>query len=283
VEDDMTPQERQLIDDLFSRLEQLEATPRDPDAESAILQGLRRAPNATYALVQTVLLQDEALKRAGARIEELEAQGQPQQENQNQGSFLDSLRGSLFGSGTPQSRGSVPNVPPSASGDSASRPVWNSGQVLGRNDPNADPRYANAGYANAAPGYGGAAAPGYGGAPAGGPSFLGTAAATAAGVIGGSLLMNSIRGLGSGLGNHQSLTDSSAGTSPWSTTTDSNNSLSKDAGVNDIGKNAGADTGQRQDSFDQAQADADQDSDQDQDDDDDFAGGDFDSDDSDYA
>ena len=47
----------------------------------------------------------------------------------------------------------------------------------------------------AAPGYGAAA--GYGAAPApvGGGSFLGTAAATAAGVVGGALLMNSFRGM----------------------------------------------------------------------------------------
>jgi hypothetical protein len=274
VEDDMTPQERQLIDDLFSRLEKLEVTPRDPEAESAILQGLRRAPNATYALVQTALLQDEALKRAGARIEELEAQTQPQQENQ--GSFLDSLRGSLFGGNTP-AHGSVPNVPPSGADN---RPVWNSGQVIGRNDPYADPRYGNPGYGNApAPGYGGAA-------PGGGPSFLGTAAATAAGVIGGSLLMNSIRGLGSGFGNHQSLSDSSSGSvNPWSNT-DTNNSLSKDAGINDVGKNNIDDRRQSFADQDQQNSNDDQNnyaSSDDDDDDNDFGNDDFDSGDSDYA
>ena len=69
----MTPQERQLIDDLFDRLAKLENTPRDPEAMSAIMQGLRKAPNAVYALVQTALVQDEALKRANDRIQELEA------------------------------------------------------------------------------------------------------------------------------------------------------------------------------------------------------------------
>src|SRR5580700_5505694 len=68
----MTPQERQLVDDLFDRLAQLEKAPRDPDAAAAIADGLRKAPSAVYALVQTVLLQDEALKRANARIQELE-------------------------------------------------------------------------------------------------------------------------------------------------------------------------------------------------------------------
>ena len=40
----MTPQERQLIDDLFDRLAKLENTPRDPEAMSAIVQGLRQRP-----------------------------------------------------------------------------------------------------------------------------------------------------------------------------------------------------------------------------------------------
>ena len=74
----MTPQERQLVDDLFDRLSKVEGAPRDPDATAAIAQGLRQAPNALYALVQTVLLQDEALKRAHSRIQELEGQGEAQ-------------------------------------------------------------------------------------------------------------------------------------------------------------------------------------------------------------
>jgi hypothetical protein len=83
----MTPQERQLVDDLFDRLSMVENAPRDPDAVAAIAQGLRKAPNAVYALVQTVLVQDEALKRANSRIQELEAGGAPAQ-NQP-GGFLD--------------------------------------------------------------------------------------------------------------------------------------------------------------------------------------------------
>ena len=117
----MTPQERQLIDDLFDRLAKLESAPRDPDAVAAIAQGLRQAPNAVYALVQTVLVQDEALKRANSRIQELEAGGAPAQ--QQPGGFLDSMRDAIFGQEQPH--GSVPNVPPPSS-----RPVWNSGQVM---------------------------------------------------------------------------------------------------------------------------------------------------------
>jgi uncharacterized protein len=69
----MTPQEQELVNELFHRLAQLESNPRDPSAERLIADGLREAPHAIYALVQTALVQDEALKRANARIEELQA------------------------------------------------------------------------------------------------------------------------------------------------------------------------------------------------------------------
>src|ERR1700684_3811945 len=102
-EDAMTPQERQLIDELFERLAKVENAARDPEAMSAIMQGLRRAPNAVYPLVQTVLLQDEALKRADSRIQELEGAGRGDQ--QQSGGFLDSMRDAIFGQNQP--RGSV--------------------------------------------------------------------------------------------------------------------------------------------------------------------------------
>src|SRR6266566_4848538 len=146
----MTPQERQLVDDLFDRLSKVENAPRDPDASAAIAQGLRSAPNAIYALVQTVLLQDEALKRANSRIQELEQARAPEQ---------------------------------SQSG-----------------------------------------------------SFLGTAAAAAAGMVGGSLLLNGIRSMMGG-GHHQAFGDTNMGqeraATPWSD--QSNSSLARDAGINDIG------------------------------------------------
>ena len=105
----MTPQERQLIDDLFDRLAKLESAKRDPEAMSAIMQGLRDAPNAVYALVQTALVQDEALKRADMRIQELEAGAGQQAQS---GGFLDSMRDAIFGQNQQhgQNQGSVPNV-----------------------------------------------------------------------------------------------------------------------------------------------------------------------------
>ena len=233
----MTPQERQLVDDLFARLSKVEGAPRDPDATAAISQGLRNAPNALYALVQTVLVQDEALKQAHHRIEELEAAGAPEQQQQ-QGGFLDSMRDAIFGQN--QSHGSVPNVPPPGS---SSRPVWNSGQVMQQAQ---SPGRYDQGYGQQQqPGYGqpygapqspmGGA---FGGAPGGGGgSFLGTAAAAAAGVVGGSLLLNSFRGLMGGGGSRSAFGDTASvgeNRSPWGGD-QSRSNLARDAGVNDVG------------------------------------------------
>ena len=191
----MTPQERQLIDDLFDRLAKLENAPRDPNAVAAIAQGLRTAPNAAYGLVQTVLVQDEALRRADSRIQELEAAAAP--EPNQSGGFLDSMRETIFGQGS--SHGSVPNVPPPQAG----RPVWNSGQLLQQAPPQEhynEPPYGQS--------YGAPPSAFGGGGGGGGGSFLGTAAASAAGAIGGSLLLNSFRSMMGG--SRQSFADASA-------------------------------------------------------------------------
>jgi hypothetical protein len=195
----MTPQERQLVEDLFDRLARLEKAPRDAEAERTIADGLRRAPNAIYPLVQTVLVQDEALKRADARIRELT--GEDTEPPTTGGGFLDSMRQALTGRST-----SVPSVRPGAPD-----PRWNSGGAF----PNA----------NAAPAQGS----GYGGG-----SFLGTAAASAAGVIGGALLLNSISSM---FGHHSGSAFAAVpqqGGSPWDNNA-SGSDLARDAGINDIG------------------------------------------------
>lgn len=203
----MTPQERQLVDELFDKLARLERNPRDRDAERAIDDGLQRAPNAVYALVQTVLVQDEALKRADARIRELSGEdtGAPQEG----GGFLDTMRAAL-GGGT--SRGSVPSV---RAGGPDTR--WNTGGAYAQQQP---PQAQAAPQAQPQVGSGG--------------SFLGTAAASAAGVIGGALLMNSISSMFGHRGGGQAFAGEQQASSPWSDSA-SNSDLSRDAGLNDIG------------------------------------------------
>lgn len=261
----MTPQERQLMAELFTRLASLENSPRDPDAEAMIREGFRRAPNAAYSLVQTVLVQDEALKAANNRIQDMEQQfGDPQEAPQEQRGFLDNMRDSIFGREEPP-RGSVPRVPQGGAPMGAP-PGYGGGDPWSRG---AAPTqgYPQQGYGQ----------PGYGqGAPmqqqGGGSSFLGTAAAAAAGVIGGSLLMNGIR---SAMAGHQgggpaskAFEDfgnrDSGGGSPWSG--GGSGDLARDAGLNDIGggrSGFGGGEAKRSSLFDQAEQDRLQDEQQD--------------------
>src|SRR5262249_36408093 len=158
----------------------LENNPRDREAERLIQDGLRQAPNAPYALVQTALIQDEALKRADARIRELETQlGSGGGEPPRQGGVLEGMRRGGFGrrSGLGGRSGRVPTVrhggetgapmgaPPGYRTEA--RPMQPPMQPMGQ--PMAQP--------------------------SAGGSFLGTAAAAAVGVVGGSLLMDGIRSM----------------------------------------------------------------------------------------
>src|SRR5476649_1826930 len=69
----MQDQERDLIEGLFGRLKAYEAQQRDPEAERLIATLVAAQPGAPYLLTQTVLVQEQALKAAQARIDELEA------------------------------------------------------------------------------------------------------------------------------------------------------------------------------------------------------------------
>jgi uncharacterized protein len=216
----MTPEERNLVVDLFDRLARLEESPRDREAERLIQDGLRQAPNATYALVQTALIQDEALKRADVRIRELEAQLGAGAEPPRQGGFLESMRESVFGRRETPRAGSVQTVRPG--GESA-------------------PMGAPPAYRTDAPPM--AQAPMMG-QPSSGGSFLGTAAATAAGVIGGSLMMDSIRSMMGHRGGtaHAAYEPAGAGQgSPWGgNSTSGDNNMARDLGIDDIGRSSGS-------------------------------------------
>jgi uncharacterized protein len=226
----MTPEERNLVTDLFDRLATLEDAPRDRDAERLVQDGLRQAPNAPYALVQTVLIQDEALKRADARIRQLEAERAPAAEPPRPTGFLDSMRESVWGRRDTPRAGSVPTVRPGA--------------------PTGEPTGTPSGYPSGASPSVGAQPTGqpYGGQPYGQPSggmggsFLGTAAATAVGVIGSSLLLRSIMG-GPGGTAHGAVSPPSGGSSGGigsGTPGGSNNELANQAGLNDIGRSSGS-------------------------------------------
>jgi uncharacterized protein len=161
----MTPQERSLLEGFLAQLAQVRGVNKDPEAERLIAQAVEQQPDATYLVVQRALLLGQALEQAKARIAALE-----QGEGRGQG-FLD----------------------PNASGWGNQGP--GPGGYRGQPGPVAAPQYAPA----YAPAYGAPppAYPVYGGPPPGGgfSSFLGQAAATAAGVAGGEFLFQGIENM----------------------------------------------------------------------------------------
>src|SRR5579875_2441990 len=114
----MTPQERDLLTTLLTRLKSASGQAKDPDAEALIRQAVAEQPDAPYFLAQTVLIQDLSLHNAQNRIAELERQlgdAQRQAAQPAPTSFL----GSLFGLRSTQpapapapSSGSVPPAGP---------------------------------------------------------------------------------------------------------------------------------------------------------------------------
>lgn len=172
----MSPEERQLLAGLFERTRSAAGAQRDQEAESFIAEQLKSQPAAPYLLAQTVLVQDQALQAANQRLQELETrvkelESRPQQS----GGFL----GGLFGGGqrqAPPRQAPPPGYPQQPQGGPWGAP------------PAGGPSYAQPGYAPQGYPPQQAAAPGGGG-------FLKGALGTAAGVAGGVLLADSIRGL----------------------------------------------------------------------------------------
>jgi hypothetical protein len=178
----MSPEERQLLSELFDRVRAQSNAPRDRDAENFIADAVRAQPYAPYLLAQAVIVQDHALRAADQKIQELQAEiGHLQQQAQSAapqggGSFL----GGLFGGGrqAPQPQPSPWGVAPQPQAYAPPPPPQ--------------------GFAPPQPG----PAPSPWGAPqaAQGGGFLRNAMGAAAGVAGGMLLVDSLKGLFSGGG-----------------------------------------------------------------------------------
>jgi hypothetical protein len=70
----MDENERRIIDDLFEKLGRVEkdAPPRDPEAEALIRRHLGSQPGAPYYMAQAIVIQEQALANAQARVQDLE-------------------------------------------------------------------------------------------------------------------------------------------------------------------------------------------------------------------
>jgi hypothetical protein len=175
----MTPQERDLITALLGRLQQQSGKPRDPEADALIREGGAKMPDALYLLVQTVLIQDMALHEAQNRIAELERTRDAPSARETPPSFLPQRQSQSATQGSVPTAGRWSNAAPGAASPSA-QPGWS--QSTGA-PAMAPPAY---GYGT---GYGPQMLTG------GGSSFLRDAAATAAGVVGGSLLFQGLHSM----------------------------------------------------------------------------------------
>lgn len=175
----MTPQEESMLNDLVRRVQQTQLPEKDPQAQQLLNEQLGGNPDSLYILSQTVLVQKYALEQAQRQIEQLRQQ--PTTQPAKATSFL----GNLFGhredappqqSSAQQQSYAPPQPPPYA-------PVNQPGYTV-----YPPPAYPQAGY------------PPQGYAPSGAPSFLRSAATTAAGVAAGALAFEGVESLMHGFG-----------------------------------------------------------------------------------
>ena len=204
----MTEQEQQLIAQLFQGLRQQASAPKDAQADAAIRQHAAQLPDATYLLTQRSLLLEQALQQAQQQVEQLQSQLQQSSPAPAQGSFLSPGLDTRFGRGSDSSYAAPPNTSQGNSyygGVPAGTPAGSAAPGSWRDRWFGSPRTA----APAMP-----AAPAPAPAPAAGSSFLGQAAASAAGIAGGMLLFNGLNHLwGNQAGNHQAAMDTNSSNS----------------------------------------------------------------------
>jgi hypothetical protein len=217
----MNSDERQLITDLFGRMQRHGPVEKDTEAAALIGDRVRAMPDAPYMLVQSVLVQEMALQQADERVRELEARVAELERSARPaaaaggGSFL----GGLFGGGSaarPVARGAVP----SGVGGRTSAPA---ASPWGHQAPQqAQPAAAGGG-------------------------FMRSAMATAAGVAGGMLLADGIRSMMNGNSTPAAPTNTASAETPAAgdtAATDYQDPAANDPGYQDAGyDDGGADFG----------------------------------------
>jgi hypothetical protein len=114
----MNFQEREQLNAFLSQLVAAHAGPKDADAEALIRDAAARQPDAVYLLVQKAFLQEQAVRNAQGRIEQLQGELDALRAGQGRG-FADA---NAWGNG---SRAAVP--PPVAAPAPAAASSWGSG------------------------------------------------------------------------------------------------------------------------------------------------------------
>jgi uncharacterized protein len=152
----MNSREHEVLENFLDQLIQVRGIKKVPQADAMIRGALERQPDAAYLLVQRSLILGQALEQAKARIAELE--------QSQQSSFLDSGPSGAFAPAS--QRAAAPERPPV--GYSGSPSQFSSSPPTGA-PMSPEPSRGS-----------------------GGGSFLGQAAATAAGVAGGAFLFEGL-------------------------------------------------------------------------------------------
>ena len=186
----MTPDERNLILGLFDRMRSFGTVEKEHEAEALINGEVRKIPDSAYMLVQSVLVNEQALSASAervqqleARVRDLEARGDAPKQSSGGGSFL----GGLFGGGSRAQPTSVPT----------SRPAMPANSPWGQSPAQqAAPQYQQAPMQQAAP-------------QRAGGGFMAQAMTTAAGVAGGMLAANAISNMMGGHTGHKDRDSSS--------------------------------------------------------------------------
>ncbi|WP_422667130.1 DUF2076 domain-containing protein [Buchnera aphidicola] len=72
----MQDKEKKLIENLFNRLKttELNSSPRDEEADILIKNLVKNQPSSSYYMIQTILIQETAIQKMNAKIEELKDQ-----------------------------------------------------------------------------------------------------------------------------------------------------------------------------------------------------------------
>lgn len=191
----MNDQERQIISDIFKRLEQTSGQSRDGDAERFINDKVKTQPYAPYAMAQSLYVQEEAMKSLNQQLEQARAENEQLRQQAQQAPQSGGFLSSIFGggqrpqpepqSGRPGPQGYAPQggPPPGAGGPWGGQqggyaPQPQQGGPWGGQQPQAQ----------AAPQQGGGFLRG----------ALTTAAGVAGGMVVGNALMNAFSGHGGG-------------------------------------------------------------------------------------
>lgn len=153
--------ERELLTEFLNRLGQTPAGTKDAEAEAMIRQAVAAAPDAPYLLVQRAIILEQSLKAAQDRVSQLEKEIGSLRGGATPSFLGDSNRWGTSATATPRPPQAPPVSPPAV--------AQYSPQPAAATNPT--PTQSGAG------------------------SFLTTAAATAAGVVGGSLLFQGLENL----------------------------------------------------------------------------------------